>query len=292
VRPDIIYVKQSGMGSQGTYGRLRTVGPIAAAFAGNSEQSGLPEPALPAGWGYSYLDWMGAYSFALAIISALHYRNVTGRGQWIDASQCEAGLFVAGTTYLDWAANHRSSRRTGNRSPYKLAAPHGAYPCAGTDSWLAIACFEEEEWRALCRVTGRDEWASDRRFATLADRLAHQDELDLVVAGWTAGMDAFKAMQALQEAGVPAGVCQTAADRCDRDPQLRHLNWMTELPGTKLGTWPVPEVPVRMSGATATVGGLTGRGAPMYGEDNAYVYGQLLGMTEGEIAELAAANVI
>jgi len=67
---------------------------------------------------------------------------------------------------------------------------------------------------------------------------------------------------------------------------------MTELPGTKLGTWPVPEVPVRMSGATATVGGLTGRGAPMYGEDNAYVYGRLLGMTEGEIAELAAANVI
>jgi hypothetical protein len=122
VRPDIIYVKQSGMGSQGTYGRLRTVGPIAAAFAGNSEQSGLPEPALPAGWGYSYLDWMGAYSFALAIISALYYRNATGRGQWIDASQCEAGLFVAGTTYLDCAANHRTSRRTGNMDKRPVSA--------------------------------------------------------------------------------------------------------------------------------------------------------------------------
>ena len=63
IKPDIIYVQQSGMGAQGTYGRFRTVGPIAAAFAGLSEMSGLPEPAMPAGWGYSYLDWMGAYSF-------------------------------------------------------------------------------------------------------------------------------------------------------------------------------------------------------------------------------------
>ncbi len=92
IRPDIIYIQQSGMGSNGTYGRLRTVGPIAAAFAGTAEMSGLPEPAMPVGWGYSYLDWMGAYSYALAILGALHHRERTGEGQWIDASQCEAGL--------------------------------------------------------------------------------------------------------------------------------------------------------------------------------------------------------
>jgi crotonobetainyl-CoA:carnitine CoA-transferase CaiB-like acyl-CoA transferase len=292
LKPDIVYAKQSGMGSHGTYGRLRTVGPVAAAFSGISELSGLPEPALPAGWGYSYLDWIGAYSFAVAIISALYHRNATGHGQRIDASQSEAGLFVAGTAYLDWSANHRSWRRTGNRSPYKPAAPHGAYRCAGTDSWLAIACFDEDEWRALCRVAGCGEWAADTRFAALPDRLAHQDELDELVGGWTAGLDAYDAMQALQEAGVPAGVCQTAADRCDRDPQLRHLEWMTELAGTKIGTWPVPELPVKMSGATATVGGTIGRGAPCYGEDNDYVYGELLGMSPGEIAELAADGVI
>jgi crotonobetainyl-CoA:carnitine CoA-transferase CaiB-like acyl-CoA transferase len=280
------------MGAVGTYGRLRTVGPIAAAFAGNSEQSGLPLPALPAGWGYSYLDWMGAYSFALGIISALYYRNVTGRGQRIDASQCEAGLFVAGTSYLDWTANRRATARTGNRSPYKPAAPHGAYRCAGEDRWLAISCFDDAEWCALARAAGQEEWIRDPRFATLADRLANQDDLDAVVSSWTAGQDAFEAMRLLQEAGVPAGVCQTAADRVDRDPQLRHLQWMTELPGTKIGTWPVPEVPVRMTGATVTVGGLTGRGAPNYGEDNLDVYGRLLGMSEADVAQLAADGVI
>jgi crotonobetainyl-CoA:carnitine CoA-transferase CaiB-like acyl-CoA transferase len=69
IKPDIIYVQQSGMGAKGMYGRFRTVGPIANSFSGLSEMSGLPEPAMPAGWGYSYLDWMGAYSFALAILT-------------------------------------------------------------------------------------------------------------------------------------------------------------------------------------------------------------------------------
>jgi crotonobetainyl-CoA:carnitine CoA-transferase CaiB-like acyl-CoA transferase len=94
---------------------------------------------MPAGWGYSYLDWMGAYSFALAMLSALFHRARTGEGQWIDASQSEVGLFISGTTLLDRSANGRIWSRYGNRSPYKPAAPHGVYPCAGEDRWLAIA---------------------------------------------------------------------------------------------------------------------------------------------------------
>src|SRR4029434_1002674 len=87
IKPDIIYVQQSGLAATDTYGRFRTVGPIANSFSGLSEMSGLPEPAMPAGWGYSYLDWMGAYSFALAILTGLFHRARTGQGQWIDASQ-------------------------------------------------------------------------------------------------------------------------------------------------------------------------------------------------------------
>ena len=131
IRPDIIYIQQSGMGAHGTYGRMRTVGPVAAAFGGQGDMSGLPEPAMPVGWGYSYLDWMGAYGYALALLGALYHRDRTGEGQWIDASQCESGLFLTGTTILDWSANEREWRRYGNRSPYKPAAPHGAYPLRG-----------------------------------------------------------------------------------------------------------------------------------------------------------------
>jgi crotonobetainyl-CoA:carnitine CoA-transferase CaiB-like acyl-CoA transferase len=292
IKPDIIYVQQSGMGAQGTYGRFRTVGPVANSFSGLSEMSGLPEPAMPAGWGYSYLDWMGAYSFALAMLTALFHRERTGEGQWVDASQAEVGLLISGTTILDWSANGRIWSRYGNRSPYKPAAPHGAYPSAGADRWLAIACFTDAEWRALTDVAGHPEWAGDVRFKDLAGRLKHQDALDALVAGWTSSRDGYETMMALQGAGVPAGVCQTAGDRCDRDPQLAALSWLTEVTGTKIGRWPIAEVPVTMSESPAYIGGRIDRGAPCYGEDNAYVYGELLGLSSAEIKALADEGVI
>jgi crotonobetainyl-CoA:carnitine CoA-transferase CaiB-like acyl-CoA transferase len=292
IRPDIIYIQQSGMGAAGRYGRFRTVGPIAASFAGATEMSGLPEPAMPAGWGYSYLDWAGAYGFALAIAGALLHRERTGEGQWIDSSQCEAGIFQTAVPILDWSANERVWRRYGNRSPYKPAAPHGAFRCRGEDRWLAIACFEEAEWQALTEVAGRAELRADPRFATLADRLRHQDALEEIVGAWTASVDAYDAMEQLQAAGVPAGVCQTAGDRCDRDPQLRALDWMTEITGTRIGRWPVPEFPVKLSRTPAYAGGPIDRGAPCYGEDNDFILGTMLGYSPAEIAALAEEGVI
>jgi crotonobetainyl-CoA:carnitine CoA-transferase CaiB-like acyl-CoA transferase len=292
IRPDIIYIQQSGMGSNGTYGRLRTVGPIAAAFSGTAEMSGLPEPAMPVGWGYSYLDWMGAYSYALAILGALHHRERTGEGQWIDASQCEAGLFLAGPAILDWSANGRVWTRLGNRSPYKPAAPHGAYRCAGEDRWIAIACFTDEEFAQLAGVAGHPEWTRDARFETLSARLAHQDDLDAAVGAWTLGQDARACMNVLQSVGVPAGVCQTAEDRCDHDPQLAHLQWLTEVTGTKIGTWPVAELPMKLSATPAHVGGPINRGAPGYGEDNVHILTTLLGYSPGDVERLAEEGVI
>lgn len=292
LRPDIIYVQQSGMGSHGTYGRFRTVGPVAAAFAGTSDMSGLPEPAMPAGWGYSYLDWIGAYGFGLAILGALFHRNRTGQGQRIDSSQCESGIFLGGVPILDWSANGRKWSRIGNRSPYKPAAPHGAFRCRGEDRWLAIACFDEAEWRALAEVAGRPDWPGDPRFATLEARLANQDALEAEVSGWTGTQKASEAMARLQAAGVPAGVCQTAGDRCDSDPQLAALDWLTEVTGTKIGTWPVAELPVRMSATPPHVGSVIRRGAPCYGEDNEAILGDLLGFGRAEIRALAEEGVI
>jgi crotonobetainyl-CoA:carnitine CoA-transferase CaiB-like acyl-CoA transferase len=292
LRPDIIYVQQSGMGGVGTYGRFRTIGPVAAAFAGTSEMSGLPEPAMPVGWGYSFLDWIGAYSFATAILGALYHRDRTGHGQWIDSSQCESGMFLTGVPVLDWSANNRLWSRVGNRSPYKPAAPHGAYRCAGDDRWIAIAAFDEAEWQALTGVAKRQAWISDPRFATLESRLLHQDALDAAITEWTQGLDAHACMATLQAAGVPAGVCQTAEDRCDRDPQLAALSWLTEVTGTKIGRWPVTEIPTRLAATPPYSGGIIDRGAPGYGEDNVRILGELLGYSSAQVDALAKEGVI
>ena len=147
------------------YGRFRTVGPVAASFAGTTDMSGLPEPAMPAGWGYSYLDWMGAYGFALAMLGALYHRERTGEGP-VDRLVAVRG-------------GHLPRRRAGarlvgqrpavdaHRQPLALQAGRAAWrlPLRGRDRWLAIACFDEAEWRGAAHVAGLPALRDDPRFA-------------------------------------------------------------------------------------------------------------------------------
>ena len=223
-------------------------------------------------------------------MAALYHRDRTGEGQWIDASQTEAGIMLTQVPVLDWSANGRAWERAGNRSPYQEAAPQGIYRCAGEDRWIAVTCATEAHWKALADLAG--ERLADPRFATVAGRLAHHDALDAALSSWTAGFEPYSLMLQLQAAGVPAGVCQTAGDRCDNDPQLRHLGWLTGLTGTRIGRWPLAEVPVRMSRTPPYLGGRPDRAAPLYGEDNTAILTGLLGMSEEEVAELTEQGVL
>ena len=119
-----------------------------------------------------------------------------------------------------------------------------------------------------------------------------QEELDRLMEGETLQWDPFELMERLQAAGVAAGVCQTAEDRMERDPQLAHGRFQVELPNSLVGTWPVKDFPIHLSDTPAHSGGTLQRGFPCYGEDNDYVYGTLLGVDEGEQARLAEEGVI
>ncbi len=292
INPAIVYVQQSGMGQLGVYGGMRSYGPVAQAFSGLSEMSGLPEPFPPAGIGYSYLDWFGAYNLCNAVLAGLYRQKATGQGCWIDASQVEVGTYLNGTAILDHSANGKTWTRLGNRSPYKLAAPHGAYRTFGHDRWVALSCFTEQDWQALLGVLGSPAWGSDPRFETLTDRLAHQDALDALVSEATASLEPFAFMTALQAAGVAAGVCQTAEDRCETDPQLKSLNFLVDLKQSELGIWPSKEMPVFFSETPAKVGGPDGRHGPSYAEDNDYIYGEWLGLSTAQIRELENDDII
>lgn len=304
VKPDIIYVQQPGWGYAGPYVKYASYGPIAQAVSGLTEQSGLPAPHPPAGWGFSYMDWSGAYYCAMTILMAVYYKKRTGKGQYIDCSQVEPGIGMTGTAVLDYAVNGRHYQRTGNRSPHRPVAPHGAYPCARDgseqagkhggeqDRWIALAVTSEDEWRTLVQEMGSPDWAAQPQFSSMAERMQHQDELDAHVGAWTCDQDAFVLQERLQAAGVPAGVCQTARDRVERDPQLAHLNWLIPLPHTEIGTWPVKDVPFHFTSATVDQGGPTERAAPCYAEDNDYVYKELLGLDQAELDAFEKAGVI
>lgn len=292
LNPRIIYVQQSGLGERGVYGRAKAFGPTAQAFAGLTEMSGLPAPWPPAGIGYSYLDWFGAYNMATAMLAALVHRDRTDQGCRIDASQVEVGLFLAGTAILDYSANGRAWTRCGNRSPFKPAAPHGIYPTQGTDRWIAIANFTDRHWRSTMSVLGDPVWAHESKFDDLPSRVQAQDELDERMASETRRWDPFELMYALQRLGVPAGVAQDAEDRIDNDPQLKHLGWQIDLAQTENGSWPAREHPVRFSATPAYAGGFKDRHGPDYGEDTDEVLRRVLGYSTERIESLREGGVV
>lgn len=292
INPNIIYVQQSGMGEVGNYGRMRSYGPTAQAISGISDMSGLPEPFPPAGIGYSYLDWFGAYNMAQAMMAALYRRSVTGEGCHIDAAQAGIGVYLTGTSVLDFAVNGRSWARYGNRSPYKPAAPHGAFKTSGEDRWIAIGAFTQAHWQDLVAVLGLDSAAADPRFATLEARIAHQDVLERIINEATRSRDGCELMYELQQRHVPAGVVQTAQERIEEDPQLKHLGWLTELRQTEIGIWPTRGLPVHLSETPAYIGGRMDRAGPNYGEDNEYVLREILSKSPEDIAAMAASGAL
>jgi crotonobetainyl-CoA:carnitine CoA-transferase CaiB-like acyl-CoA transferase len=291
INPGIIYVQQSGLGQRGIYGSMKSYGPTAQAFSGLSEMSGMPEPYPPAGIGYSYLDWFGAYNMATAMMAALYRKRATGLGCYVDSSQVDLGIYLSGTAMLDHSVNGRRWSRRGNRAPQSDCAPHGAFPTSGTDRWIAIGCTNDDDWQALAKVLGLSELAQDPRFVDVSARIANQDELEAIIQNATSAWDGYELMNSLQAVGVTAGVCQTAEDRCDRDPQLEHLGWLVELTQQDIGTWPVKEFPVQFSETPAYMGGVHDRHGPSYGQDTVDVLHEM-GLDDAQIEELSRSGVL
>ena len=304
IRPDIIYLSCSGFGHSGRYRDYDTWGPSAQALAGLTFASGLPGHP-PAGWGFSYMDQTAGYLGALAVLMALHYRNQTGQGQYIDMSQAESGMALTGAVFPDFSVNGRRSRRAGfppgNRAawpgvPYSnayrgaVAAPHNSYPCAGggMNDWCVIAVSTDEQWQALVDVMGAPDWARDARFATLAGRLRYQDELDAHIADWTSTLDKYAVMERLQAVGVPAGAVQSSEDRVERDPQLAARGYYVEHDHPVLGRRRFEGLPIHLSATPAAVW----KAAPTIGQDTADVLRSVLGMPDDEIEQLTEAGVL
>jgi len=295
IKPDIIYVSMSGFGHRGRDAAHVTLGPTAQALTGLTYLVGLPG-RRPAGWSFSYLDHMGGYLGAYAILTALHHRHRTGEGQHVDVSQIEPGIPLAGPAALDRQANGRRYRRAdtppGNRSPDPPMAPHGAYRCAGEDEWIAIACRDDADWERLRRAMGDPTWARDPRFATVTGRRAAEDELDRRIGEWTATHERYALADRLTAAGVPAAAVQDARDRVERDPQLRARDYFVPLRHTETGDWPLERTPFRLSESDVHPGGAIRRGPPCLGEDTREVLRRVLGLGDGEIDALTEAGVL
>ena len=284
LKQDIIMLSMSTMGSTGPWRDYVGFGPTVQAFSGITYLTSFPDKP-PLGLGYAYADHVAGLMAVLALLGALEYRRRTGEGQFIDVSQVEAMASLLGDAILDYTRNGKTVEPVGNSSTH--AAPHGVYRCRGDDRWCAITVFTDEEWQGFKRALGNPNWAEDSRFATLSGRLGNADELNGLVEEWTRQHSTEEVMTRLQEQEVAAGVVQDASDLAN-DPQLKQRGFFVELDHPELGKTISDATPIRLSGTPAKYH----RAAPTPGQDNDYVYKQLLGMSESEVAALGERGII
>jgi crotonobetainyl-CoA:carnitine CoA-transferase CaiB-like acyl-CoA transferase len=196
VKPDIIYLSTCMQGQTGPYAAHAAFGHMLTALSGFNQIAGWPDKEP--GWLAAYTDFVAPRFHAISILGALEYRRRTGKGQYLDASQNEAGMQLMAPAILDYTANRRVAGRMGNKCPY--AAPHDVYPCLGNDAWCAIAVFTDTEWQKFCKVISSPKLAKDPRFATLLARKEHEDELDKIISEWTKTREAVDVMTSMQAA--------------------------------------------------------------------------------------------
>ncbi|MCH8950352.1 MAG: CoA transferase [Chloroflexi bacterium] len=283
LNPDVIMLSSNLFGQTGPLAMFAGFGTMGAAIAGFNTVIGWPDrdPAMVG----AYTDYIAPRYTVAAILAALDHRDRTGQGQYIDFSQAEASLHFLTPALLDYAVNGRVQGREGNRDPHM--APHGVYPAAGDNRWVAIAVRDDEQWRALCDVIGQPGLASDKRFATLAERLANQDELDAIVSEWTREREKGEAETLLQARGVAAHAVQDSADAL-RDPQLVYRGHFVELPHEIHGTTTVEGSRFRLSRTPAKIE----RAGPTFGQHNQHILETILGYSQERIVELAVASVL
>jgi crotonobetainyl-CoA:carnitine CoA-transferase CaiB-like acyl-CoA transferase len=286
-KPDVICVRMTGYGLTGPDRDNVSYGPTLQALTGYTVLMGEPGKD-PAGFGYSYSDLASGHMGALAVLAAIFERRRTGRGQLVDLAQQEAVASLLGPIVLDRAVHGGSSAPLGNGSQEGAAAPHGIYPCAGDDRWLAITVFSDTEWLGLVAAMGRPAWAVDPRFTTVAGRLAHVTELDAGVAAWTRTMNVHVAMSRLQAHGVPAGLVADAADVCAADPALAARRYFAEVATPEGRTVRIDGPPYVLSETPARVRGP----GPLLGEHADDVLRTLLGYDDETVAVLRREGVV
>lgn len=272
--PGLVIVALSATGRTGPWSDLLTYGPTLTALYGVKHLTGYPPDDLVED--VADLDPVSAGYGALAVLAALHHRARTGQGQIIEIAQGELALAGLAEAVIEWTWNHRDAGPQGNG--HRFLAPHGVYPCSGTDQWIAIACGDQSEWQALASVAQHQEWLTDRRFASREHRLENAAVLDSLIAEWTCQHDRYELTKVLQEAAVAALPVMDILDIVSDEhhgARRRHFRTDDSHPGAEI----FDTHPWHLSAASPALR----RPVPQPGADSDHILKEILGLTDEEI---------
>ncbi|MGO9603892.1 MAG: CaiB/BaiF CoA transferase family protein [Candidatus Binataceae bacterium] len=283
LKPDLIMLSGTPLGQDGPFARTVGFGPTTQAFAGLCHLTGYPD-SFPCGVGGTWPDFAVGTAMVFFLLAALHHRDRTGEGQYLDLSMAEMVTTMIPEAMMDFLMNGRDEGPQGNRDP--SMAPHGVFPAAGDDQWIAIAIVSDGEFAALCEVLGVPSIAADRAYARSHDRLRNVAMLESEVAARTRNFGRDDLVRRLRERGIAAGPVYNTHDLM-ADEAFKASGMMITREHGDSGARAVPGLPVSFSALEPEYSG-----APRLGQHNDEVLGGLLGMGADEIARLKEQKVL
>ncbi len=283
IKPDLIMLSGTPLGQDGPFARTVGFGPTTQAFAGLCHITGYPD-SFPCGIGGTWPDFAVGTAMVFFLLAALHHRDRTGVGQYLDLSMAETVTTMMPEAMIDFSMNGRDQGPIGNRD--EAMAPHGVFPVAGDDQWIAIAIASDTEFAKLCEVLSISSMAADPKFAKLAGRLKNVEELEREVAARTRKFDRDILVAKMREYDLAAGPVYKT-EEVIHDPAFVDSGMLIKLMHSEVGERAVPGLPCKFGGID-----LKYSGAPAIGEHTDEVLRELLGYSADKIARLKEAIVL
>ena len=279
VNPSLIMLRMPGFGLSGPYKNYRSFGTHMESLTGHHYLRSYPD-LDPSMTGDAFTaDAASGVTGAFAVMLALRYRRRTGKGQQIELPQAENFLSYLAEPLMDFAMNGRNTKSQGNQHP--THAPHNVYPCEGEDRWIAIDVGDDSGWRGLSRVLGEPAWMKEPRFSDTLSRWRHRDDIDSLLAEETRRWEVYALWHALMSEGVVSGPVQNERDAFNC-VQLRERGFFESLNHPECGTYDYPGLNFRFEGTPNHLR----RHPVLLGEDNDYVYHDLLALDDREFDHL------
>jgi len=283
INPRLVYAAITAFGQYGPYAPQRGYDILAQAISGYMSITGFPDNP-PTRSGQSISDYYTGMLCAFSILSALHYRHRTGKGQYIDLALLDSLVLALDNLGERYTVGGEVLTRVGNVS--FGGSTSGVY--STTDGYVAIGAGSSDPvWRRFCQAIERPELAHDPNYATTAARRPRRDEIAAMIQTWTSTRSKAEVVRALSTTGVPAAPVNNV-DEMVADPQIQARDMFVELEHPTYGPVKITGTPLKLSETPGHVERL----APLPGEHNEAVFGGLLGHAAAELAQWKADGVI
>lgn len=282
LKPSLVMVSVSSSGQTGPDSHFAGYAPLFGAWGALGYLTGY-EDGPPVEMRH-VMDHSVGMTAAMAAVAAVYRLRRTGRGGHVDVSAREVACSLAGEALLFAAAGGKPGR-IGN--DHLRMAPHGVFRTCDHDRWLTIAVRSDDEWQALAGLMAAPSLLADPRFANASSRHAHRGALHAEIEQWTSTRDAAEAERALQTIGIAAHLSCDMRDIAD-DRHLRDRGTVVDVEDADGQRRAALRAPIRFSNSEVGME----RGTPRLGEDEDYVFGELLGLSGDERQSLIDQRVI